>query len=129
MARSAARRSEPEGSVDDSCFMVRHHPRAEKELKEITDMRDRLALFTVVDKLRRIGRKVTAPHSKPIQGVSGLHELRPQGGRSVWRLLYAAVGTEFVILAVTRTTQVRKHEFQAGIERARRRGKDYGLDL
>jgi hypothetical protein len=115
--------------ANSGCFVIYYHPRAERELKRIADGRERIALLTVVDKLYRIGSRLTEPHAKPIQGASGLHELRPRSGRSVWRLLFANVGDEFAILAVTRTARVRRHEFQAAVQRARRRAKDFGLAI
>ncbi len=111
------------------CCVVYYHPLAEKELKRIADRREHEAIFTVVDKLHRIGMRIAEPHEKPVHGTPGLHELRPRSGRSVWRLLFAQIGNEFAILAVTRTARVRRHEFQAAVQRARRRGKDFGLDL
>lgn len=111
------------------CCVVYYHPLAERELKKVTDERERYAIFTVVDKLHRIGSRIAEPHAKPIQGTTDLQELRPRSGRSVWRLLFAKIGDEFAILAVTRTAKVRRHEFLAAVQRARRRGKDFGLEI
>jgi conjugative relaxase-like TrwC/TraI family protein len=75
--------------------------------------------------------KIVEPHSKPVQGSSGLRELRPGGGRTIVRPLYARVDErQFVILAIAPDAVVDSSGFKTAVKRAQTRAKHaYGLDL
>lgn len=111
-------------------FVTMWHPEAEAEFAKVRDRRERFAIHTAVDKVRRNGPKMCAPHRKQVQGVDGLHSLRPKGGRSVWRVLYACSGERrYLMLAVTRTPRVSPRAFRSGVEKACRRAQKCGLDV
>ena len=81
---------------------------------------ERKAIFNAVDKLRQLGERLAPPHMKPLQGATGLRELRPRQGRSDWRPVYVRRGDVFVVLAIDR------HDSFAGlVERARQRAAQY----
>jgi hypothetical protein len=61
---------------------------------------ERLAVDNAVAKLEALGPDLPYPHSSSVQGAGGLRELRPRGGRSPARPLYARVGGTFVVAAV-----------------------------
>lgn len=111
-------------------FVTMWHPEAEAELKKVRDRKQRMAIYSVVDKVSRSGTKLCMPHRKQVQGVAGLQSLRPRGGRSVWRVLYACSGERrYLLLAVTRTPRVSPRAFKSGIEKACRRAQQCGLEV
>jgi hypothetical protein len=116
----------------DQCetFVTMWHPEAEAELAKVRDGKERYAIHTAIDKVRRNGPKICAPHRKQVQGVAGLHSLRPRGGRSIWRVLYACSGERrYLLLAVTRTPRVSPRVFRSGVEKACRRAQGCGLKV
>lgn len=111
-------------------YVTTWHPEAEAELAKVRDMKQRIAIHTVIDQVRRNGPKVCSPHRRQVQGAAGLHSLRPKGGRSIWRVLYACSGERrYMLLAVTRTSRVSPRVFRTSIEKACRRAQDCGLDV
>jgi len=111
-------------------FVTMWHPEAESELTKVRDLKQRLAIHSVIDKVRRNGPKVCHPHRKQVQGVAGLQSLRPRGGRSVWRVLYACSGERrYMLLAVTRTPRVSPRAFRGAVEKACRRAQQCGLEV
>jgi hypothetical protein len=56
------------------------------------------------------------PHTSAVQGFTGLRELRPRAGRSLWRVLYRRVSDVFVLAAVGPEAQ----SDQRGLGRAAR---------
>ena len=117
-------------SAGADTFVVVYDHDAARELQDIRDKRLRVAIFTVVDKLRVLGPKTIEPHSKKIQGASKLRELRPRGGQSTIRPLYVQRDDrEFVILAIAPEAMENPTGFSASVERARARARDrYGID-
>lgn len=82
---------------------------------------ERNAAFNAVDKLRRIGDGLAPPHMKPLQGETGLCELRPRQGRSPTRLLYRRAGDVYIVLAVAKD----KTDFERKKRAAQERGRQY----
>jgi Phage derived protein Gp49-like (DUF891) len=79
------------------------------------------AIINAVLKLRELGERLEPPHMKPLQGATGLRELRPKQGRSDWRAACCRSGVTYVIVAVDR-----HKNFSAMIERAWTRASRYG---
>jgi hypothetical protein len=111
--------------------MVVYHEQAVVEFEALRDKRQRKGVLTIVSILRQIGPRIVEPHAKPVQGTSGLWELRPGGGRVIVRPLYARVDErEFVILAIAPDAVVDANGFRSAVTRAQTRAKDdYGLSL
>jgi hypothetical protein len=90
---------------------VTEGPEAEAERAELT-ARDRVAVDNAVAKLEAMGPALPFPHSSSVQGLDDLRELRPQAGKSPWRLLYRQVGNPFAIAAVGSEAKKDKREFE-----------------
>jgi phage-related protein len=100
-------------------YVVQYHSRAVRDLGEIRDRGEKRAIYTVVDKLSRIGQKLTGPHCAYVQGKRGLYELRPRSGRSRWRPLYVAVDElHFTVLVIAPEARIDPSGFKAAVERA-----------
>jgi hypothetical protein len=97
------------------------------EIKQQQLMRD---VLKSADQLKRSGPLLVEPHSKPVKGTRRLRELRPKGGRSTVRLLYAKVGINtFAILGIAVEVKV-PAKFNSAIAKARRRAKEhYGIEI
>jgi hypothetical protein len=121
----------PRSKAKPSGWTVVYHEQAVVEFEALRDKQQRKGVLTIVSILRQIGAKVVEPHAKPVQGTSGLWELRPGGGRVIVRPLYARVDErQFVILAIGPDAVVDASGFKSAVKRARTRAKDdYGLDL
>lgn len=61
---------------------------------------ERVAIGHAAEKLKALGPLLPFPHSSDARGSARCRELRPRGGRSPWRPLYARIGQEFVIAAI-----------------------------
>jgi hypothetical protein len=112
------------------CVVV-YHEQAVVEFEALRDRQQRRGVLTIVSILRQIGPKIVEPHAKPVQGTSGLWELRPGGGRVIVRPLYARVGErQFAVLAIGPDAVVDASGFKSAVRRAQERAKnDFGLDL
>lgn len=100
--------------------IVHYLAEAVVDFDHIRDRSERRAILTVVDKLSRIGDKLTMPHARHLSGrTSGLYELRPKSGRSRYRPLYVKVGeVTFAILAVAPESVVDPRGFERAVDRA-----------
>jgi hypothetical protein len=70
------------------------------DFEEVKSRSDRKAVFHAIEKLGSAGPGLPAPHMKSLKGERDLFELRPRGGASAVRPIYARIGSTFVILAV-----------------------------
>ena len=96
------------------------------ELSGIKEKRTRRDLLKVADKLQRSGPALREPHAKSVKASNGLGELRPNGGQSTLRLLYAQTEeTNFVILAIAPEANVKPQGFRSAVEKAQRRVERY----
>ena len=82
------------------------------------DTRDQEAIQHARDKLIALGDRLPFPHQSAIRQGAPLRELRPRGGRSRWRPLYARFGAGFVILAVAPEAEVDPRGFRRGVDTA-----------
>jgi hypothetical protein len=119
----------PAAQASDA-WIVHWDHRAVEELHQF-DKSNFKYVLTVVDFLHKLGPKIVAPHSKPLQGERKLRELRPGGGKTLVRPLYIRWhDREFVILAVGPESQVDGPGFRAAITRAKERAKaDWDVDV
>lgn len=118
------------GRTSPATWMVEYHPEAVQELQQLRDKQNQRRVLTIVDILRRIGPKITEPHSKPIVGMAKLCELRPGGGRTTIRPLYFRFDDRtFKIVAIAPEALVDPAGFRNAVERARQRARrDYGQE-
>ncbi len=107
-----------------SKWSVLYHWEAVVEYEAIKDRRARRAVLTVVSFLRDLGPRLTEPHSKSVKGATKLLELRPGGGKILFRPLYARVGNRFVVLAIAPEAVEDQSGFNSAVARARKRAKD-----
>ncbi len=70
-------------------------PDAEDELNRL-ELRERVAMLNVAEKLQQLGDQLPYPHSSAVKETK-LRELRPRAGRSRWRAFYRRVGDLLVI--------------------------------
>lgn len=68
-----------------------------------------------------MGEHLPYPHQSAVRGARGIRELRPRGGRSPWRGLYARVGAAFVLLAVGAEAEADQQEFRHAVVAAEER--------
>lgn len=59
-----------------------------------------MAIRRAVEKLQALGPALAFPHQSGVKAGMGLRELRPRGGRSVWRPLYRQIGHMMVVVAL-----------------------------
>jgi hypothetical protein len=78
---------------------VAYLPEAEQERGKLP-ARERAAVDNAVRKLEALGPDLPYPHSSDVQAAPDLRELRPRGGNSPTRPLYARRGGAFVIAAI-----------------------------
>jgi hypothetical protein len=72
-----------------------------------------------VESSRRSDRDSPTPHPSDVRGSTGLRELRPRAGRSLWRGLYQRVGPEvFVVAAIAPEAQADHRGFARAIAAA-----------
>lgn len=109
---------------------VVYHPEAVVEFNAIRDKQARKKVLTIVAILQQTGTAITEPHSKKVKGAEKLHELRPGGGKTLLRPLYAQIGKQLVILCIGPEAEVDPSGFRAAVERAKRRArKDFGVEV
>ncbi len=82
------------------------------------------ALARAIEKLAALGVELPFPHQSAVRGSGGLRELRPRGGKSRWRGVYARLGETFVILAVVPESGVDGRGFARGVAAAKRRRQE-----
>lgn len=100
------------------------------ELNSIKSKQDRKKILTIVSLLKGANGKLTEPHVKKVQGATKLFELRPGGGKTLWRPLYARIAGSLVILAIGPEAQADQSGFDSAVSRAQRRAKaDFGVDV
>jgi hypothetical protein len=87
------------------------------DFEDVKSRGERKAVFNVVQKLKDLGPALPSPHMKSLKGEADLFELRPKQGACEARLIYARLGTRFVILAVA----AKKKEFEKAVGEASRR--------
>jgi hypothetical protein len=115
---AAKRPAAPEG------WSVVWHQEAVVELNEIKELRARKAVLSVADILRQIGPKLVEPHCKKVQGADKLYELRPGGGRVLFRPLYARRDERtFVVLGIAPEAMTDPGGFERAVKRARERAE------
>lgn len=138
MARSKKNKSQAGGADSaptaapnrTSPVVVRYHHEAVEELAGIKDQKQRRAILTVVSHLFQLGDRLVMPHSRPVSGTKKLRELRPSGGQSVLRPLYAPIDDEYVVLTIGPEADTDPQGFRRAVERAQRRAKaDHGIEL
>lgn len=101
-------------------FIVIYDADAILEFEEVKSREERRAVFTCVDKLRRLGAKLPTPHMKSLKNEPNLWELRPHQGRARVRPIYSRLpDDEFVILAFAVAAD--KADFGAAVDHARSR--------
>jgi hypothetical protein len=83
--------------------------------------KERAALINTDTKLEALGPRLPYPHSSAVAGADRLRELRPRGGRSLWRALYRQVGDNFVVAAIAPEAEVDPAGFTAACRRAEAR--------
>lgn len=83
--------------------------------------RERNALMRAVQKLEALGPNLGYPHSSSLKEHGDLRELRPRGGRSLWRAFYRRIGDAFVVAAVGPAAEHDKRGFDRAARRARTR--------
>jgi hypothetical protein len=76
---------------DFGVWPVVYLPGAEDERGKLP-ARERSAVDNAIAKLEALGPDLSYPHSSAVQGVAELRELRPRGGNSPTRPLYATRG-------------------------------------
>lgn len=87
------------------------------DLEDVKSRRDRKAVFNVVQKLKDLGPDLPSPHMKSLKGEANLFELRPRQGACEVRLIYARLGSRFVVLAIA----AKKKDFDRAVVEARDR--------
>jgi hypothetical protein len=88
---------------------------------DLLDTREQVAVSHAIEKLEALGDRLPYPHQSAVRGAPPLRELRPRGGRSRWRALYARHEEGFVILAIVPEALVDDHAFNRGVSLAQRR--------
>ena len=101
-------------------WTVVFHPEAEAELDALP-AKERVAVMHAVEKLAAAGPVLPFPHQSNVKGTEGLRELRPRGGRSVWRPLYGRVGDTFVLAVVGPEALVNARGFRRAVTAATKR--------
>lgn len=96
------------------------HPAAETERRAL-EVRERVAIDTVIEKLRAVGLGLGSPHSSAVRGGSKLRELRPRAGKSRTRGFYGRVGDAFVIAAIGPEASVDPRGFKRAVAAAQER--------
>jgi hypothetical protein len=91
------------------------------ELEELKGRDLRKAVFTAVDKLRRLGPSLAPPHVSTLKGEEGLMELRPRQGRTHVRPIFGRFRDSFVILAFSVCPDKKDFEKAVASAHARRR--------
>lgn len=114
-----------------SGHQVSWHRKARDEYSAIADVRERVAIQNVIEKLRVDGPGLRAPHQSAVMGDAGegLRELRPRQGRSRWRPIYRRIGDTFAILAVAPEAEIDSagYDRQVGEAQKRRRSVERPL--
>lgn len=107
-------------------FTVRYHPDARSERDDIREKREIVAIANVVEKLTIFGPRLPSPHQSNVEGsAESLRELRPRGGRSIWRPIYFRASAQtFVIVAVVPEAEANKAGYRRGVRRAENRKSD-----
>lgn len=110
-------------------YDVVQHPASDTERARLP-AQEAAAVDTVVEKLRLTDHPLPYPHSSAVEGKAGagLRELRPRGGRSPWRVLYARVGEVFVLLAVCPEAEKDIRGFNRGVRAAQKRLAEIELE-
>lgn len=127
---TAPARSRATAAAKSSTWSVVYHSEALVEYEAIKDRRTRKAILTIAYFLRELGPRLTEPHSKSVQGASKLRELRPGGGKVLYRPLYAQIEGRFVVLAIAPEAVEDQRGFNAAVARARKRAKvDFDLEI
>jgi hypothetical protein len=110
--------------------IVVYHPAAVEDFQGIKDKQARKKVLTIVAILAKAGTSITEPHAKKVQGEAKLYELRPGGGKTLLRPLYAQIDAYLVILAIGPEAQADPSGFAAAVKRAKRRAKDnFGVEV
>jgi hypothetical protein len=110
--------------------IVVYHPEAVDDFQGIKDKQARKKVLTIVSILRQAGTSITEPHVKKVQGEAKLYELRPGGGKTLLRPLYAQIDAYLVILAIGPKAEVNASGFAAAVKRAKRRAKEeFGVEI
>ena len=87
------------------------------DFEDVKSRGDRKAVFNVVQKLKDLGPDLPSPHMKSLKGEADLFELRPRQGACEVRLIYARLGSRFMVLAVA----AKKRDFDRSIAEAANR--------
>lgn len=82
------------------------------------DIRDQDAVAHAREKLVALGDRLPFPHQSAVRQGAPLRELRPRGGRSRWRPLYARLGDGFVILSIAPEAEIDAKGFRRGVDSA-----------
>lgn len=93
------------------------------DFEGLKDRSERKPVFNSVDKLRALGPSLIRPHAGSLTGEADLLELRPKGGDTYVRPIYARRGDEYVILAVS--VEPDKKDFDTAVASAHERLKRY----
>lgn len=118
---SSSSSADPSPSSDRLVLPVEWLPEAEAEdfsPSRVKDVQLRKAIHRSIDNLRLTGRLSGSKQVAP-----GIYELRPRGGQSTWRILYALHEGTFRLLALTREALEKPNAFHAGLAKAATRLK------
>lgn len=132
-SRAQARSVRIFGTVTDKPgpkTIVVYHPGAVEDFQGVKEKQARKKVLTIASILAQTGARITEPHAKKVQGENKLYELRPGGGKTLLRPLYAQIDGYLVILAIGPEAVADPSGFKAAVDRAKRRAKDsFGADL
>jgi hypothetical protein len=121
---SSSSSAAPSPRSDRLVLPVAWLPEAEAEdfsPSRVKDVQLRKAIHRSIDNLRLTGRLSGSKQVAP-----GIYELRPRGGQSTWRILYALHEGTFRLLALTREALEKPNAFHAGLAKASTRLKALG---
>lgn len=103
---------------------VKWHPKAWDKERAIEDVRERVAIAHVIEKLQVDGPALRSPHQSAVMEDegSGLRELRPRRGRSRWRPIYRRLEEGlFVILSIGPEAEIDKTGYDRAVRTAKQR--------
>ncbi len=113
-------------AITNNAWKVVWLPEALKEYDDLVkDKNERVAIQRATEKLEVIGTRLGFPHQSAVKGTAAsIREVRPRGGGSPWRCLYAQVERDtLVVLAVTPDGAKSRRQFKQALGRAENRLK------
>lgn len=68
-----------------------------------------------------LGDHLPNSHQSAVKGVARLRELRPRGGNSPWRPIYARTKSRFIVLAIAPEALVDRRGYRRAVAKANER--------